>query len=178
MIFLKKHKILSGLVIFFILAFAVLAYGQQQGYFPFNGNTFKVRNGATQTVESGGKLTVASGATFTIASGAIFTNNSPIVALLADSTLMSYTSGYIYIARPVAAKTTATLPTAVTNAEFTFFVADSDSLRITAASGDSIIDNTGTAYKTTTSVAGSIFLKALDTTRWFMFPYIGTWTSY
>lgn len=65
MILIKRHKILAGIMAFLFLAFVSVGITQQMGYFPFNGNTFKIRSGATQTVESGGALIVASGGTFT-----------------------------------------------------------------------------------------------------------------
>ncbi len=254
MILIKKHRLLAGIMAFLFIAFVSVGITQQMGYFPFNGNTFKIRSGATQTVESGGivdfssgsylkiattamtasaaelnyidgtilgtavaskvlglgstrnvnylavgdtllgdsavlrmntgsTLQIDSGASMTISGVTVTTSNlwtgtQSAVALLADSTLLSGTSGSTYIARPVAAKARATLPAAAAGLNYVFFVADADSLLLTAATGDSLIDNTGAAYVTTSSVAGSVKIVALDGVRWFMFPYVGTWTSY
>jgi hypothetical protein len=297
MILLKKHKILSALMVVFTLGFAFLACGQQMGYFPFNGNTFKIRSGGTQSVQSGGivdfetgsylkinstavtasaaelnlidgstagtsvaskalvlgttkntdSLTIAaltatgitlgstaitasgteinklasvtagtttaskalvvgtsrnvnyiavgdtllgdsamirlnSGSTLQVDSGASLTINGSISMgiqqILADSTLTSATSGKLYYARPVAAKTTATLPAAAAGLNYEFYVVDTDSLRIKVATGDSILDSSGAAYVTTTSVAGTVKLISLDGVYWVMQHTLGTWTSY
>jgi hypothetical protein len=188
---IKRHKILAGLAMLFLFAFAVLAFGQQQGYFPFNGNTFTIRSGATQTVASGGIVDFASGSTLQVDSGASFTISGTTVTtsnlwtgsmgiqqILADSTLTSATSGKLYYARPVAAKTTITLPGAAAGLNYTVFAADADSILITTASGDSLLTSAGVAWKTTSTVAGTIKLIAYDTTRWVMLFTLGTWTSY
>lgn len=105
--------------------------------------------------------------------------NSPVQAILADSTLTAARSGYTYIARPVAAITTATLPeNPAVGTNFVFFVADADTLRITTAGSDSLIDGTGAAWKTTTSVAGWIKATLGLVNKWFLTAYNGTWTSY
>lgn len=87
-------------------------------------------------------------------------------------------SGTIFIARPLTAKRTATLPGASAGLNYTFMVADADSLLITTASGDSLITSAGAAWKTTTSVAGTIKVIAIDGVRWVMVFTLGTWTSY
>lgn len=199
MILIKRHKVLSACAVILILTCAVFAFGQQMGYFYFSGTSFYIRYGGTQTVQSGGEITVASGGTETIASGgllavadaggltvggvtvaptALWTGTENVVRILADSTLMSYTSGYIYVARPIAAKTTATLPAEATGRNYTFIVADADTLRVTAAGTDSIITNTGAAFKTITSVAGSFKITGFISGKWIMSQQVGTWTSY
>ena len=104
--------------------------------------------------------------------------NSPVQLILADSTLTAARSGYTYIARPVAAKTTATLPAAAAGVNFAFMVADADTLRVTVAGSDSLIDATGAAWVTTTSVAGWIRVIGTAIGKWFVVPINGTWTSY
>jgi hypothetical protein len=99
-----------------------------------------------------------------------------IVPILADSTLMSYTSGSFYYARPIAAKAAVILPTAAAGLNYTFMVADTDTLRIVAASGDSLITSTGSASRSTGSVAGTVRVIAVDTVRWIMVQTLGTWT--
>ena len=103
--------------------------------------------------------------------------NTPTQAILADSTLTAARSGYTYIARPIAAKTTATLPAAAAGVNFSFMVADTDTLRVKCAGSDSLITSNGTAWVTTTSVAGSF--KVVGTAgKWWIFPNAGTWTNY
>lgn len=105
--------------------------------------------------------------------------SNPVQLILADSTLTAARSGYTYIARPVAAKTTGTLPSnPAVGTNFIFGVADADSLRITCAGSDSLIDGTGAAWKTTTSVAGWIKVIMVAANKWFFIQYNGTWTSY
>lgn len=104
--------------------------------------------------------------------------NTPVQVVLADSTITASRSGYTYVARPVAAKTTITLPGAAAGLNYTFFVADTDSLLITTAAGDSLITSAGAAWKTTSSVAGTVKLTAYDATCWLMTFTLGTWTSY
>lgn len=105
--------------------------------------------------------------------------NTPVQAILADSTLTAARSGYTYIARPIVAKATATLPSnPAVGTNFLFFVADADSLRIATAESDSLIDGTGAAWKTTTSVAGWIKATLGLANKWFLTQYNGTWTSY
>ena len=136
----------------------------------------RVTTGSTLQIDSGGAMTI-NGSPVTTSN--LWTGAEGVVALLADSTLMSYTSGKTYIARPVASKATATLPTGAAGLNYSFFVADTDSLRVAAAGSDSLIDNTGAAWKTTTSVAGSVKCTFLDATgKWFMMYPVGTWTSY
>ncbi len=96
----------------------------------------------------------------------------------ADSTIGATQSGNLFIARPLTAKRTITLPTAAANLVYEFMVADTDSLLITAASGDSLITFAGAAWKTTSSVSGTLKLVAIDTVRWIMQYSLGTWTSY
>ena len=103
---------------------------------------------------------------------------TPVEQLDADDTLTADQTGLFSIYRPLTAKRTATLPTAAAGLGFEFMVADTDSLLIAAASGDSLITSAGVAYKTTTSVAGTIRLKAMDATRWIILYTLGTWTSY
>ena len=98
--------------------------------------------------------------------------------VLADSTLMAATSGTTYIARPVAAKTTITLPDAAVNLEYTIAGADADSIRVTTASGDSLITSAGAAWKTIATDGATVTVRAYDTTRWYMLFTLGTWTRY
>lgn len=99
-------------------------------------------------------------------------------AVTSDTTLTAAQTGALWIARLIAAKYTATLPTAVAGQHMQFFVADSDSLLITAATGDSLVAESGTAYKTQSTVAGTVELVCPDAVRWYMVGSTGTWTGY
>ena len=254
---IKRHKIFSALTGVLLLGFAALAFAQQ-GYFPFNGNTFTIRSGGTQTVDSGGTVNWASGsylkiagtavtssaaemnimdgvtATYTeinklagVTAGSIQASKALVVGtsrnintvvvddtldtssalirvtngstlqldagstlslggkvtartqvVLGDSTLMAYTSGTTYVARPVAAKTTLTLPGAAVGLVYEIMGADADSVLVTTASGDSLITSAGAAWKTIATDAGTVKIIAYDTTRWLMVFSLGTWTPY
>lgn len=95
-----------------------------------------------------------------------------------SETVLAAESGELFYAMSLPDKRTYTLPAAVAGLFFDFFVADSDSVLITTASGDSLLESSGTAYKTTSSVAGTLRVVALDTKFWLMLYTLGTWTSY
>lgn len=75
-----------------------------------------------------------------------------------------------------------TLPTAVTGHEFTFIVQDTDGIRITAASGDTIRPIAGTAASATggfirCATAGAfVRLQAINATEWIATGSSGVWT--
>lgn len=121
---------------------------------------------------------VFSGATGIDAGGAYLKNVlQKVQYVLADSTLTAATSGYLYIARPLAAKAAVILPSAAAGLFYDFMVADADTLRLVAASGDSLINSAGVASQSAGSVAGTIRLIAVDAVRWIMMNAIGTWTQ-
>jgi hypothetical protein len=102
-----------------------------------------------------------------------------IITVISDTTLTSaQMDGTLIVMRPIGAKYTVTLPTAVAGSNALFFIADADSGLITAATGDSLIISTGAAYKTTSSVAATFKVTAWDATRWLIHEAIGTLTSY
>lgn len=73
-----------------------------------------------------------------------------------------------------------TLPTAVAGLTYTFYVSDSDGIRITANTGD-IIKINGVAsatagYAECLAIGGSITLTAINATDWVATSVIGTWT--
>lgn len=215
--YMKRKGVFVGALAVLILAFAVLAFAQQSGYFQFNGKSFTVKSGGTQTVASGGIVNFASGsylklnstsvtataaeinklagvtAGTTTASKALvvggdkgltelyvasLTHKQPVYIVQGDTTITATQSGTLFVARPLAAKKTVTLPGAAAGITYDIMVADGDSLLITTASGDSLITSAGEAWKTTTSVAGTVKLTAYDATRWLMVFTLGTWTSY
>ena len=120
---------------------------------------------------------VTDGDDFTISGGDLH-STQPTEVLDADDVLGVAQSGLLSVFRPITAKRTSTLPSAAAGLIFDYFIADTDSLLITTASGDSLITSAGVAWKTTSSVAGTITMKAMDATRWIMFNTLGTWTSY
>ena len=131
----------------------------------------------------GGTVAVADSAGFHVvgnidASGSV-SGAMPIYTVISDSVLTAaQTMQGLWYARPLDAKYTLTLPTAVAGQTVEFMVADADSLLITAASGDSLITEAGAAWKTTSSVGGTVKLICVDTVRWIMQYTTGTWTSY
>lgn len=74
---------------------------------------------------------------------------------------------------------TFTLPTAVANLDYSFYIQDADGLRITANTGDTIrFSATVTAAAgsiTSTTVGSSIRLYAINATEWVATSLIGTW---
>lgn len=101
-----------------------------------------------------------------------------VYTINADTTIGANQNGTLFVLRPLTAKRTLTLPGAAAGLEFDFLIADTDSLRIMTATGDSLITSAGVASKTTTSVAGTVRLVAMDAVRWIMLYTLGTWTSY
>ncbi len=88
------------------------------------------------------------------------------------------TSGTSFLARPIAAKYELLLETgAVAGDWFEVYVADSDSLRIRAATGDSLIAENGSASNVLGTVAGSARFTMLVNDKWFIQNAKGTWTA-
>lgn len=160
-------RFMAGLTLVMMVAFIGLAFAQSQGYIVF-------RQGAKElTVKSGGEIDVNAGGTLDINGGITM----PVAITSAYDSLTVAESGRTIVGRPLSAKANFILPPAAADLEFTFFIADEDSGRIVAATGDSIIAADGTASKVTGTVAGSVTVKAADTTRWFMISPVGTWTA-
>lgn len=294
MILIKRHKIFTAFMAVLILAFAALAWGQQMGYFNFNGASFSIRSGGTQTIDSGGIVNWTSGSYLKIAGTQVTSSATELNTLasvtagtasaskgvvlsalktldslyvtavngtglslrpafrsdIADSaltitvtagvpainfygsdddtwsvtmntsdmglfsgaaggyafdttitglqpvhnitaaadTFYSTTtpykaaatpciSGTMFIALPIAQKSTLFLQGAVAGAWLDVMVSDSDTLRIVAASGDSLITSAGAADRSISSVAGTVRLIAVDGVRWIMQYTLGTWTQ-
>ncbi len=97
----------------------------------------------------------------------------------ADSTLTTalIPPGSLIAAIAVAAKRTYTLPAAAVGLEYPISVTDSDSLRFTTATNDSVLV-AGTAYKIISSVNLDGVLTAIDGTYWLLHNEIGTATGY
>ena len=92
------------------------------------------------------------------------------------SALPNCISGVTFVAQPMAQKSTLFLQSAVAGAEFDVIVGDADTLRVVAASGDSIYV-AGVADRSVSTVVGTAKFKATDGVRWFVTSYTGTWTQ-
>ncbi len=130
-------------------------------------NTATIDGNSTSTI----KDETIEGATVTGGIGAVEIKD-------VSDTLTTSESGLMNVYRPLTAKRTLTLPAASAGLFFDIYVADADSLLLTVASGDSIIDSAGAAYVTQSTVAGTVRVTAIDTTRWAMQYTLGTWTGY
>lgn len=73
-----------------------------------------------------------------------------------------------------------TLPTAVAGLTYTFYVADSDGIRIVANTGDNIsvagTTSTSGGYAESTTIGNSVTLTAINATTWAATSVIGSWT--
>ena len=109
----------------------------------------------------------------------VVNNAKQVVEILdADDTITPAQSGTAFFYRPLSGKRTATLPECAAGLFYEFMVADADSLLITTQAGDSLITSAGVAWKTETSVAGTVKLIGIDAVRWVMQFTLGTWTGY
>lgn len=102
------------------------------------------------------------------------------VAQPAGGTLTTSDSGNTFTNEGASARTDFTLPTAVAELEYSFFVQDSDGIRVIAGSGDTIrvagsvsaaagrIDNA--------TIGSSITIRAINATEWVAMATVGTWT--
>lgn len=107
------------------------------------------------------------------------TSKRPVVQITDDDSLLAAEAmGQLYYARPLAAKKKHKLPDAAVGLSVEYYVEDADSLLVAAAAGDTLIFTNGTAAVTTSTVAGTIKLVAIDTVRWVAMFATGTWTSY
>lgn len=87
-------------------------------------------------------------------------------------------SGTLFLARPLAAKSTCLLDSnCVVGTIVDAVVADADSFRFSAAGTDSIIVADGSADKVIGTVAGSCRLIKAATRKWFLLFATGTWTA-
>lgn len=156
---------------------------QTKVYTQQGGDSLEVVSGGQATVRTGGVLDIRGtwkiGGTAVTGTAASISGITPVHIITTDSTLTAAQMvGGTWVALPLAAKKTVTLPACAAGLNGTFMAADSDSIRITITAGDSLITTTGAAYVTTTTVAGNVRIVAIDATRWFMLGAIGTWTSY
>jgi hypothetical protein len=106
----------------------------------------------------------------TAAADTFYTTTTPYASAAANCI-----SGVTFVAQPIAQKSTLFLQGAVAGAEFDVIVGDADSLRIVAASGDSIYV-AGVADRSVSTVVGTAKVKSTDGVRWFVTQYTGTWT--
>jgi hypothetical protein len=137
------------------------------GYFGVNNTSPTVALDITGSAKVSGTLAISGNVTGTV----------PIFAVISDTVLTdAQTVGGLWTALPIGGKYQVTLPTAAAGKVVSFMVADSDTLRIKAASGDSLILS-GAAFKVYGSVAGDVKLICVDAVRWILLNAIGTWTG-
>jgi hypothetical protein len=100
-------------------------------------------------------------------------SSTPYVVLATDD-------GTVFTNEGASAKINFTLPTAVANRVFTFFVQDTDGIRINAASGDTIRQaanvSAAAGYIESTTRGDAITLVAINATEWVVISMVGTWT--
>jgi hypothetical protein len=103
---------------------------------------------------------------------------SPAAACTLYATGTYRSSGTLFLARPLAAKSTCLLDSnCVVGTIVDAIVADADSFRFSAAGTDSIIVANGSADKVIGTVAGSCRLIKAATRKWFLLFATGTWTA-
>lgn len=111
-----------------------------------------------------------------------FTYAESVAGNTTNATLTSDDSGQVQHFISMSEKKDVTLPSAAAGILIKIAVDDADSLRIAAASGDSIfvIDSAAWTHvgSYATSVAGYIELLAVNATRWYVKLTSGTWTCY
>ena len=139
------------------------------GYFGINNSSPSVALDVTGNAAISGNVAI---------SGTVLYKQPVEFITAAADTLLAAQTGTLFVARPLGQKSTAQLCAAAAGLTFDFMVADADSLLIQVASGDSLIISAGNAYVTTSSVAGTVKLIAIDGVRWLMQYTLGTWTSY
>jgi len=70
------------------------------------------------------------------------------------------------------------LPAAAAGLAYDLWVSESDSGRVTTASGDTLLTFGGSKYKTLSTIAGHLKLRALDATYWAVMDSTGEWAGY
>ena len=192
---MTRHTKYAGLIVLCILVVAGVVYAQQ-GYIRFDQGArtmtvaddgkIDIQDGATLEVDSGATMTVDdatfAAATITALTSSSFSAEAKDYVVASDDTLYAAgtynTSGTSFLARPIAAKYEIELQTgAVAGDWFEVTVADSDSLRIRAATGDSLIAEDGSASNVLGTVAGSAKFTMLLAGKWFIQNATGTWTA-
>lgn len=178
-----------------------------QGGHHFEGNTYRGLNygiyegtGGTRsdyveelfdtvTTPFGGSFHTDSLATYRDAAGKrqfnrVGGNTFPVTRALehkaSSVTLTAADSGGVYTNIGATSLVVITLPAAAAGIEFTFYVTDTDGIRVTAAAGDFILTNTGASSSggtaTNTSPYSALTLRAVSSDSWVATCYTGTWT--
>lgn len=103
---------------------------------------------------------------------------SPAAACTLYATGTYRSSGTLFLARPLAAKSTCLLQdTCPVGTVVEAYVADADSFRLSAAGTDSIFVADGSATKVIGTVAGTCKLVKGIAGKWFLLFATGTWTA-
>jgi hypothetical protein len=137
---------------------------------------FQVVPTTTSTSTTTGALTVAGGAGI---AGPLYTQQPVVVRTTALSVAANQTRA-LFTNEGATAQVVFTLPTAAANYKYTFVVQDTDGIRVTAASGDTIrIAGTATAaagYVENATIGSTLTLVAINATEWIATSVNGTWT--
>ena len=157
------------------------------GYFGVNKTSPTVAFDVTGAITASTTVTGTTGTFTTVNASGNITGKRPIHSITAAAdtfytTVTPYSSaapncisGVVFVAQPMAQKSSLFLQGAATGLEFDVVVGDADSLRIVAATGDSIY-LAGTGAQSIGTVVGTAHVISTDAVRWFMTSYTGTWT--
>jgi hypothetical protein len=110
-------------------------------------------------------------------------HGNPIDNQTGSYTIPASSSGTTYTNTGATALVSLTLPSAVAGLTYTFIISDTDGIRINANTGDTIrldasIVSTSGGYVESTSLAGSVVLRAISTSQWMAVgAYQGTWSA-
>ncbi len=133
--------------------------------------------------DSGGSLNIMSSATGEGTWLSIVSLGNLVGAVSIKTTAYSVLSsdvGKKFTNEGASASVAFTLPTAVANLEYTFYVQDGDGLSVIAAAGDTIrIETLVTAAAgnvSSSTIGSSVTLKAINATEWVAISAIGSWS--
>jgi hypothetical protein len=118
------------------------------------------------------------GGTATVINGEILYKRQ-VEAKTSAMVVTTAVSGKVFTNKGATTQVNFTLPSAAVGLQYTFIVQDSDGVRVTAASGDTIrIAGSVTAaagHIDNSTIGGVVTLLAVDATEWFAISYVGTW---
>lgn len=136
----------------------------------------KLNSTTTSTTTATGALIVPGGAGI---AGPLYTQQ-PVVARTTALSVAANQTRALFTNEGATAQVIFTLPTAVAGYEYTYVVQDTDGIRVTAASGDTIrIAGTVTAaagYVENATIGGTLTLVSINATEWLAVASQGTWT--
>ena len=101
-------------------------------------------------------------------------------ALTAARTVGDVEAGYSFTNEGATARVDFTLPTAVAGLTYTFYCADTDGIRVIAATGDNIRIAANVSASAgridSTTIGSAVILLAINDTNWVAISSVGTWT--